>query len=148
MNKKKFPAMTLVELIIVIGILSILGSIALVHSSKYNEYLEKQELKSIVIAINQTKNLSLVNRERYKIYFEENSYTSTKDQEEVQLKKLKYLTKKSNTKEFIFTENGRPAMNEENHATAGLLSFMGKKKIYNLYLRPVTGKIRIEEVYE
>lgn len=148
MKSKKVKGFTLIELVIVIAIISILSAFALLNSKNFNTYLEKQELKSIIININQTKNFALSSRERQSVTFNERTYTSSIKNEEFELKKIEFLQGESNTKEFIFTENGRPAMNDSNNPTAGTIAFKGKEKTYLLKLRPVTGKIGIEEKWK
>lgn len=145
MKARKIKGLTLVELIITIAIVSILTSLVLLNSRSFNNYLEKQELKSIVISINQTKNYALSTRQRQNIIFTNKIFKSSVNNEEIELKKLELVEAESNTKEFIFTENARPAMDDSLNPTAGTLVFKGKDKSYKIILRPVTGKIRIEE---
>lgn len=148
MKNKKIKGFTLIELVIVIAIISILSVFALLNSKNFNTYLEKQELKSIIININQTKNFALSSRERQSVAFNDNTYTSSIKNEEFEFKKLEFLQGESNTNEIIFTENGRPAMSDSNNPTAGTIAFKGKEKIYLIKLRPVTGKIRVEEKWK
>lgn len=145
MKTRRLKGLTIVELIITIAILAILTSLILLNTRSFNNYLEKKELKSIVIIINQTKNYALSTRERQSISFSNKSYKSSVNNEEVELEKLEFLPEESNTSEFIFTENARPAMNDSLNPTAGTMTFKGKDKSYKVILRPVTGKIRIEE---
>lgn len=145
MKARKIKGLTLVELIITIAIVSILTSLVLLNSRSFNNYLEKQELKSIVISINQTKNYALSTRQRQNIIFTNKIFKSSVNNEEIELKKLELVEAESNTKEFIFTENARPTMDDNLNPTAGTLVFKGKDKSYKIILRPVTGKIRIEE---
>lgn len=146
MKTRKVKGLTIIELIITIAILAILTSLVLLNSRSFNNYLERQELKAIVISINQTKNYALSTRERQSISFSQKNYKSSINNEEVELKKLELDEGESNTKEFIFTENARPAMDDDLKPTAGTLAFKGKDKSYKIILRPVTGKIRIEEI--
>jgi type II secretory pathway pseudopilin PulG len=146
LNKnKKIGGVTLIELVITIGIISLLSYLIIVKSFFISNKLEKIELKQIESSINSTRNYSIVTRKPQSITFNfvNNNYINSLEQEAIKLKKLKLNKDKSNIETFSFTKNGSPT-----YKGAGTIFLIGEKKEYSIAVTPVTGKVNARELNE
>lgn len=144
-KNKKLKGVTLLELIVTIGIISILSSLLIVNSSLIDNSIEKKELKQLERTINNTRNYSIVSRQSQNIEFdfENNSYTSTADGNICKLKVLTLNKEGSNLDSFKFTKTGSPS-----YKGAGTIKIIGKNKTYNISVTPVTGKVNLKDAHE
>ena len=137
-KNKKVRGITLVELIITIGIISLISYLLIVKSFVISNRLEEIELKQIVNSINNTRNHSIITRKPQSITFNfiNNNYTNSLDQEIIKLKKLELNRRKSNIETFTFTKNGSPAFKG-----SGTIFLSGEIEEYVIAVTPVTGKV-------
>lgn len=144
-KNKKLKGVTLIELVVIVGIISILSFLLLFNSSLIEDSIEKKELKQLERAINNTRNYSIVSRKSQSIDFdfESNSYISTTDGNSCKLKNLTLNKKESNLNSFKFTKNGSPS-----YEGAGTIRIDGKNKNYKISVTPVTGKVNLKDAYE
>lgn len=141
-QNKKLKGITLIELILVIGILAILSSIILINSNLISDKLEKRELEQIVISIKNIKHSSISSRREEKITFDfsGNSYKLSNSNETVELKHLKLTKEGSNRDSFYFTKNGRTGFEG-----AGTIVLTGENETYKIVVTPVTGRVSWRE---
>lgn len=143
-NSKKIRGLSLIELIITIGIISILLTMILVNTNIINDRVEKSELKLLEKNINTTRNLSISSRKRYSIEFlTDNSYMTSYDNEIVNFKKLSFnfTHPSSNRKSFSFTEKGSPA-----YEGSGTIVIEGENNLYSISVTPAVGRVNIRNL--
>lgn len=141
-QNKKIKGVTLIELILVIGILSILSTMILINSDLVSKKLEKKELEQIVISIKNIKHSSITNRKSESITFDfsNNSYKLSNSNDVIELKHLELIKEGSNRDSFYFTKNGRTGFEG-----SGTIMINGESESYKIVVTPVTGRISWRE---
>lgn len=138
-------AFTLIELIVVLGIISVIMSIAVVKTSGLFAGREKDEIEGFVNDLNYGKRTAMAKRTRVSFLLGEDgkSYrivqenpSTGEELKAVDLEKIK-ITRTSGSSDLCFLPKG---------AVLGACSFEIKgDKIYNVTIQPVTGKVNLYE---
>ncbi|MDO5713695.1 MAG: prepilin-type N-terminal cleavage/methylation domain-containing protein [Tissierellia bacterium] len=140
MNRKN-NGYTLVETILVLGILGIIGLLIFPKFSFVKSYQENLEIKEIVYHLKSCKSKSLREHKPYTFFCNEKSYGFRNDKGstifEENYKSLSFDIS-SPRKEITFNPKGRPDME-----SAGKIYLNGTRK-YIIIITPVTGSIRWE----
>lgn len=137
----KLKGISLLETIMIVGIVSLLSFMIILNFNLFNNRLEKLELTQIKQNIYFIRSSSISSRTKETIFFDfqDNSYTFSNSDDKVELKYLDLDESSSNRKEFYFTEKGTPGFEG-----AGTITLLGQDKIYKISVTPVTGKVNIK----
>ncbi|WP_235932811.1 type II secretion system protein [Peptoniphilus faecalis] len=143
---KKSRGFTLIELVICIGILSILLSIANINLNVRDKIEAKEQLKTMALDIKQLKNYSQVNNCRTSIKINNDGYILNflGKSRHVKFNKLVKL-KSTNVRVINFTTEGKPSF-LANKNSAGTINYtINDKKTVKITIQPVTGKVSYDE---
>lgn len=143
-KNQKTKGVTILELIITIGILSMLLLLVMINTNLISNRLAETELKIIERSINTTRNMSISSRTRHKIEFQSESvYYTSYNNETNELKELKinFTHPLSNKNSFTFTEKGSTA-----YDGSGTIILEGKNESYSISVTPAVGKVNVRKL--
>lgn len=136
---KKIKALTLLELIIYLAIISTLIAIVGYSVKIYDNYLLQKELTDIVFYYNQARKQSIITAIETKISYNKTNHEITiENQNYNNTLKLSDNIKMIDCPEIIFSISGAPLK-------ANTISFFGKNKKFDLTVQVATGKVTIYE---
>lgn len=133
---------TLIELILVLGILLIFTSVSILHYGVLEQYQAKQELKQLIQTIERTKNDALIHHYSSSVNIFSDGYSVKWKNESWERKfpqKLKITYR--NISSISFNESGRIAGDSFSQNSAGRIVFQAESKYYTITISPVTGRI-------
>ncbi|RVU54964.1 prepilin-type N-terminal cleavage/methylation domain-containing protein [Anaerosphaera multitolerans] len=142
-------AFTLIEIIIVISILLILLSIGVFSSAMVEDFKIREDVKLIHRDLKNARNLAISKKDNSKVKFNnENSYTIicgdiSENREYSEKIKIKFKRKDGNietTRTVEFTKRGVSA-----YGSSGTIELSTPKKIYEITIEPVTGKVNLKD---
>lgn len=137
---KKTKGFTLLELIVAVGVLSILLGIGIIKLDFLGSYREKMEINSIVDGINYARNNAINTGKVSKIII-------------INSEKIMLVNNDGKTDKIIKFENLKLSginNNSSFHPTGapeigGTYVFTGKNKQYEITILPATGKVNLHE---
>lgn len=142
----KSKGFTLIELVVCIGILLILLSIANINLNVRDKIEAKEQIKTLALDIKQLKNYSQVNNCRTSIKINDNGYTVNygKKSKSVKFNKLVKL-ESTNVRIINFTSEGKPSYIAKKYSACTINYTINDKKTVKITIQPVTGKVSYYE---
>lgn len=133
---------TLLELILVIGIIGVMSGIAIFRFGMLEEYRGKQELKKFIHVIDSTKNNAVVHHFRSSIeIFPDGYFVNWKERKWRERFSSSISLAKKNMNVISFNESGKIAGEDFSQNSAGRIVFQIGDHYYTVTVSPVTGKV-------
>ena len=147
MKISKFKAYTLLELLLVIGIIATMLTVVIISTKTNEKTRVNNTIKLLKADIIATKNRAISNNEKDRIefnYFDNSySYELNGDKIVVKLGKNVVLKRISNCYSFEFTGNGSPS-----NIGSGTIGLLIDEADYVITIAPVTGKLSFRKTNE
>lgn len=142
---KRYRGFSLIEMILSIGIILILLSVASVNFKVKDKIEAREQIKTLALDIKFLKNYAQINNKRTSMDISDKSYTMTfgDKSKEVKFNQLVKL-EESNLSNITFTSKGKPSYINEKSSAGKMIFSVGKNK-FRISIQPVTGKVNISE---
>lgn len=142
---KRYRGFSLIEMILSIGIILILLSVASVNFKVKDKIEAREQIKTLALDIKFLKNYAQINNKRTSMDISDKSYTMTfgDKSKEVKFNQLVKL-EESNLSNITFTSKGKPSYINEKSSAGTMIFSVGKNK-FRISIQPVTGKVNISE---
>lgn len=136
-NKKGF---SLIEVVIVIGIIGILMQVGMNSYTGLSSFRSKMEVKKLALDLKNARNLAIATRHKSVVSLGEDSYTikTKNDTKKYEFPKGLKIVSQNNEGDIIFTPKGRSSSK-----TARTIIIKSNKKEYVITISPVSGKVNI-----
>lgn len=144
---KKYKAFTLIEMILVIGIIMILLSISGLNLNIRDRIESKNQLKEMALDMKFLKHYAQINNCETSIKIRKDGYSTNFGQKSKEVKFNNLVKVESTNLENIrFTKSGKPSF-LNNINSSGTIEFsIESRYFYKMTIEPVTGKVNFYEV--
>ena len=137
---KKKRGISLVEILVVLGILALFLAVGVPRLSFIQKYKEEKKMEELVINTMKARRLALDSYQLVGVTFDSQKYWVEREEEPIYESTYGgQLYLKGKACKVYFTRNGRP-----DYQSAQSLYFQGKYHNYKLIIAPVTGQVRWE----
>ena len=145
---KKNKAFTLIELVISIGIILVLLSIAGLNFKIRDRVQAREQVKELALDLKFLKNYAQINNMRTSMTLNDQGYSIKFDEKSKEVKFNSLLKLEStNLSEITFSKKGKPSYINDKSSAGTIIFSIGDKR-YKITIQPVTGKVNFYDYKE
>ncbi|EGY76371.1 prepilin-type N-terminal cleavage/methylation domain-containing protein [Peptoniphilus indolicus] len=132
---------TLIEIVVILGILVILMGISIQSINGVRTYRQKLAVKNFISDLNSARGYAVANNKRVSVKISEDSYSYEINDDFIFQKLPEGLILEPETKEYkdiVFTRKG-----VSSREAGRTINFKTERKTYTVTISPVSGKVRL-----